>query len=114
MESTVVLEERLTMQRFESEPYPTGVALDVRCRCGGRVHPIIGAWCCSCGAKVVQLRLLYGDQGDIAVHSCGRTDLQTAEQGPAQHPEGRAGGDPRRGNEAVSVDFEAFGRPFRI
>jgi hypothetical protein len=43
-------------QSYESEPYPTGTALDIQCRCGARIHPMVGAWCTKCGAKVVQLR----------------------------------------------------------
>jgi hypothetical protein len=30
--------------------------LDVLCLCGARIHPIVGAWCPQCRAKVVQVR----------------------------------------------------------
>jgi hypothetical protein len=54
--TVVVIENQATNQHYESEPYLTGRALDVRCQCGGLIHPMVGAWCRKCGAKVVQVR----------------------------------------------------------
>jgi hypothetical protein len=55
MNTIVVIEDKGTQQTYETEPYPTGTALDIRCRCGARIHPIVGAWCPKCAAKVVQI-----------------------------------------------------------
>jgi hypothetical protein len=56
MNTIVVIEDRAGTQSHECEAYPRGSALDVLCVCGGRIHPIVGAWCPKCGAKVVQLK----------------------------------------------------------
>jgi len=56
MNTVVVIEDQVTKQIHESEPYPMGSFLDIQCLCGARIHPIIGAWCPKCGAKVIQLR----------------------------------------------------------
>jgi hypothetical protein len=52
----VVMEDSATRQRFDSQPYPMGTALDIKCVCGARIHPIVGAWCPHCGAKVVEVQ----------------------------------------------------------
>jgi hypothetical protein len=52
----LVIEDQATKLSYDSEPYPTGTALDIQCVCGARIHPIVGAWCPKCGAKVVQIR----------------------------------------------------------
>jgi hypothetical protein len=56
IKSIVVIENETTQQSYENEPYPMGTALDIQCMCGARIHPIVGAWCTTCGAKVVQIR----------------------------------------------------------
>jgi hypothetical protein len=56
MNTIAVIEDQATQQNYESEPYPMGAALDLACRCGARIHPIVGAWCPKCGAKVIQIR----------------------------------------------------------
>ena len=56
IKSIVVIENETTQQSFESKPYPTGTALDIQCMCGASIHPIVGAWCPACGAKVVHIR----------------------------------------------------------
>ncbi len=56
MNTIVVIEDRADGQRHERAAYPRGSALDVLCLCGGRIHPIVGAWCPKCGAKVVQIQ----------------------------------------------------------
>jgi len=56
MNTIVVIEDNATQQSSESKPYQTGTALDILCQCGARIHPIVGAWCPKCGAKVVQIR----------------------------------------------------------
>jgi hypothetical protein len=56
MNIIVVIEDHAAKLRHDSEPYPFGSALDIPCLCGARIHPIIGAWCPKCGAKVVQLQ----------------------------------------------------------
>ena len=56
MNTIVVIEDRAAQRRHECEAYPRGSVLDVPCLCGGRIHPIVGAWCPKCGAKVVQLQ----------------------------------------------------------
>jgi hypothetical protein len=54
MNTIVVIQDAATHQSSESKPYPMGTALDIQCMCGARIHPIIGAWCTTCGARVVQ------------------------------------------------------------
>ena len=56
MNTIVVIEDRATKLRFDMEPYPMGTALDIPCVCGAHIHPIVGAWCPECGAKVIQIR----------------------------------------------------------
>ncbi len=56
MNTIVVIENQVTKQSHEREPYPMGSALDIPCLCGGRIHPMVGAWCSRCGAKVVQVQ----------------------------------------------------------
>jgi hypothetical protein len=56
MNTIVMIENKATQQSYESKPYPTGTALDISCICGALIHPIVGAWCAKCGAKVVQIR----------------------------------------------------------
>jgi uncharacterized OB-fold protein len=56
MNMIVVFEDQATKQCQESEPYAFASALHVRCLCGNLVHPIPGAWCPQCGAKVVEVR----------------------------------------------------------
>jgi hypothetical protein len=55
MNTIVVIEDKATQQTYQSKTYPTGTALDIQCPCGARIHPIVGAWCTTCGAKVVQI-----------------------------------------------------------
>jgi len=55
MNTIVVIEDKATQQTYQSNPYPTGTALDIECECGFRIHPIVGAWCPKCAAKVVQI-----------------------------------------------------------
>jgi hypothetical protein len=52
----VVIEDQATKRTYDRKPYPRGTALDVQCLCGSSIHPIVGAWCPNCGAKVVQIR----------------------------------------------------------
>jgi hypothetical protein len=56
MNMIVVFEDQATKQRQDSKPYAFASALDVRCMCGNLIHPIPGAWCTKCGAKVVEVR----------------------------------------------------------
>ncbi|MBZ5590845.1 MAG: hypothetical protein LAP39_01310 [Acidobacteriia bacterium] len=56
MNMIVVFEDRATKLRHDSNPYPFGRALEVLCLCGNPMHPILGAWCTHCGAKVVEVR----------------------------------------------------------
>ena len=56
MNMLVVIENQKTKERHESRPYAFASALDLRCPCGGSIHPILGVWCVLCGAKVVQVR----------------------------------------------------------
>ena len=56
MNMIVVFEDHVTKQYQESKPYAFASALEVRCLCGNLVHPIPGAWCLQCGAKVVEVR----------------------------------------------------------
>ena len=56
MNTIVVIEDKATQRKHEIEPYPMGTALDIQCVCGARIHPIVGAWCPKCAAKVVQIR----------------------------------------------------------
>jgi hypothetical protein len=55
MNTIVVIEDQATKERYDMEPYPMGTALDIKCVCGARIHPIVGAWCLNCGAKVIQI-----------------------------------------------------------
>jgi hypothetical protein len=52
----VVFEDQKTMHCQEGTPYRFASTLDVRCLCGNLIHPILGAWCPKCGAKVVAVR----------------------------------------------------------
>jgi hypothetical protein len=52
----VVIENQFNKQRYEQVPYPYAGRLDVVCLCGNLIHPILGAWCPQCGAKVIELR----------------------------------------------------------
>jgi hypothetical protein len=56
MNTIVMIQDKATQESHESKPYPAGTALDIQCICGARIHPIVGAWCPKCGAKVVQIR----------------------------------------------------------
>jgi hypothetical protein len=56
MNTIVVIEDQATKQTYDGEPFPMGTALNIQCLCGARIHPIVGAWCPQCGAKVVQIR----------------------------------------------------------
>ena len=56
MNTIVVIEDDVTQRSHECEQYPFGSLLDVLCLCGARIHPIVGAWCPQCRAKVVQVR----------------------------------------------------------
>jgi hypothetical protein len=56
MSTIVVIEDYATKRQHEREPFPFGSALDVLCLCGARIHPIVGAWCHKCNARVVQVR----------------------------------------------------------
>jgi hypothetical protein len=56
MNTILVIEDQPTKVSYDSEPYPMGTALHIQCVCGARIHPIVGAWCPKCGAKVVQIR----------------------------------------------------------
>lgn len=53
MTMLVVIEEQKTKEHHEHEVTD---ALSVQCLCGGSIHPILGAWCILCGAKVVNLQ----------------------------------------------------------
>ena len=53
----VVFEDPATKQRKEGSPYKFASTLDVPCPCGNLIHPITGAWCPRCGAKVVEVRM---------------------------------------------------------
>ncbi len=55
MNTIVVIEDQVTKLSYDREPYPTGTALDIACLCGASIHPIVGAWCIRCGAKVIQI-----------------------------------------------------------
>ena len=55
MNTIVVIEDQATKLIYDRDPYPMGTALDIACVCGARIHPIVGAWCTQCGAKVVQV-----------------------------------------------------------
>jgi hypothetical protein len=69
MNTIVVIEDRTTKRSYECEPYPMGTALDIQCPCGAYIHPIVGAWCRKCGAKVVQVPFASNCySGDIAVN----------------------------------------------
>ena len=59
MNAIVVVEDHATKRRHELTPYPFGSLLDVLCLCGARIHPIVGAWCRKCHAKVVQVREVW-------------------------------------------------------
>jgi len=56
MNTIVMIEDQATKQSYDSEPYSMGTALDIQCECGARIHPIVGAWCPKCSAKVVQIQ----------------------------------------------------------
>jgi hypothetical protein len=56
MNVIVVLEDQATKHCQESSPYTFASALEVRCLCGNLIHPIPGAWCPQCGAKVLNVR----------------------------------------------------------
>ena len=56
MNTIVVIEDPATLQNYDTESFPMGTALDIQCVCGARIHPIVGALCPKCGAKVVQIR----------------------------------------------------------
>jgi hypothetical protein len=56
MKTILVIEDPATKQNYDSEPFLTGTALDIPCVCGAHIHPIVGAWCPKCGAKIVQIR----------------------------------------------------------
>jgi hypothetical protein len=52
----VVIEDQATKERYDMEPFAMGTALNIKCVCGARIHPIVGAWCLKCGARVVQIQ----------------------------------------------------------
>ena len=54
---TYYTQDPTTKQCHEHEPYTLGSRLDVRCLCGNLIHPISGAWCPLCGAKVIEVRI---------------------------------------------------------
>lgn len=56
MNTILVIEDQATKLSYDSAPYPMGTALDIQCVCGARIHPIVGAWCPKCGAKVIEIR----------------------------------------------------------
>ena len=56
MNIIVVIEDRSTKQRWEQQPHPFASKLDVQCLCGNLIHPIVGAWCPQCNAKVIEVR----------------------------------------------------------
>jgi len=56
MNTILVIEDPATNQNYDSEPFSRGTALDIQCVCGARIHPIVGARCPKCGAKVVQIQ----------------------------------------------------------
>ena len=41
MNTIVVIEDQATKERYDMEPYPMGTALDIKCVCGARIHPIV-------------------------------------------------------------------------
>jgi hypothetical protein len=56
MNTVLVIEDHATKQSYDSEPFPMGTALDIQCVCGARIHPIVGAWCPKCRAKIIKIR----------------------------------------------------------
>jgi len=56
MNRLVVIEDQKTKERHEYRIDTFAGALNARCLCGGSIHPILGAWCVLCGAKVVQIQ----------------------------------------------------------
>ena len=56
MNTILVIEDPATKQNYDSEPFPMGTKLDIQCVCGARIHPMVGAWCRKCGARVLQMR----------------------------------------------------------
>jgi len=56
MNMLVVIEDQKTKERHEYKIYTFASALNARCLCGGSIHPILGAWCVVCGAKVIQVQ----------------------------------------------------------
>ena len=66
MNTIVVIESQSNKQRYEQEPYPFGGRLDVRCLCGNLIHPIVGAWCPQCGAKVIEVRNEITEAGVVS------------------------------------------------
>lgn len=61
MNIMVVFEDAATKRRKEGRPYKFASTLDVLCPCGNLIHPIIGAWCPRCGARVVEVRMEQSD-----------------------------------------------------
>jgi hypothetical protein len=56
MNRLVVIEDRKTKERHEYRTCTLASAIDVECLCGASIHPIYGAWCVRCGAKVIQVQ----------------------------------------------------------
>jgi hypothetical protein len=56
MNMVVIFEDQATKHCQKGKPFPFASALKVQCLCGNFIHPIAGAWCTQCGAKVVQVR----------------------------------------------------------
>jgi hypothetical protein len=56
MNVIVVFEDQETKEHQEGQPYAFASALEVPCLCGNLIHPIPGAWCTQCGAKVLEVR----------------------------------------------------------
>jgi hypothetical protein len=59
MNNLLVVENQATKLSYDSEPCPMGTAVDIPCVCGARIHPIVGAWCPKCGARVLQIRKFH-------------------------------------------------------
>jgi hypothetical protein len=70
MNVIVVFEDPASKQSHEGKPYTFASTLDVRCPCGNFIHPIPGAWCTQCEAKVVEIR--YGAGGREGSTALGR------------------------------------------
>lgn len=58
----VVIEASETKGREACRIRTFANALSVQCPCGGSIHRMLGAWCVRCGAKVVQVQEVGGQE----------------------------------------------------